>query len=206
MNMSVECIGSITTKLLLDDLIIYFDPVVVGDTADIIFLSGNGLGFNLDVIKKISKKGTLVVGPSSLAHGGQNCAPGESFEIDGLKIRTIPAYFVEQILIEGEGTKNGYVVSGSKTVYFAGPTDVTPEMNVVEADVVIISVLTEKTNLFHALAATNVIHGDTFIPIAYTSDEAFGLKECVRFTRKCVYASDIARSEVPTVDSLNDSE
>jgi L-ascorbate metabolism protein UlaG (beta-lactamase superfamily) len=205
MNMSVECIGSLTTKVLLDDLVIYFDPIVAGDQADIIFLSGQELGFNLDVIKKLSKKGTLIVGPSSLVHGGQNCAPHDTFEIDGLKVRTIPAYFVEQVLVEGAGTKNGYVVSGSKTVYFAGPTDLTPEMNVVEADVAIIPVLTDKTNLFHALAATNVVQANKFIPVSYTKDEVFGLKECVRFTRKCVYRSDIARSEVPLVDTLNDS-
>jgi L-ascorbate metabolism protein UlaG (beta-lactamase superfamily) len=203
MDMLVECMGPVTTKVVLDGLTIYFDPVVVGDAADIIFLSGHPLGFNAEVIAKISKKETIVVGPSSLSYRGQIISPNESFELDGLQIQTLPAYFVEQILVERTGTKIGYVVSGSKTIYFAGPTDVTPEMNVVEADVAILPVITEKTNLFHALAATNVITAEIFVPIAYTEDEAFGLRECVRFTRKCVYPSNIARSEVPVVDSLN---
>jgi len=205
MAMSIECIGPITTKVILDTLVLYFDPVTVDEPADIIFLSGHTLGYNPDVIKKLLKKDTVIVGPSFLKHSGHICAPGMSFEVTGLTITTIPAYFVDHILTETGRPNNGYVISGSESVYFAGPTDVTPEMNVVEADVAIIPVITEHTTLFHALAATNIITAKVFVPVAYTTDEHLGLVTCVRFTRKCVYDSTIARKDVPFVATLNDA-
>jgi hypothetical protein len=79
-------------------------------------------------------------------------------------------------------------------------------MNLIEATYVFLPVAGDNMDLFEALAATNVIGGNTFVPIAYAEEKEEGLLACQRFVHKCVYPSELFRdvSKLPRVPDLNE--
>jgi len=204
MKSKITCFGQNTVKIETNGKIMYFDPTIADKKADLVLYSGFEKGFNLEVLKKIKKKTTKIIAPIIFREEILKVITEENLEIteksfklnDDIKINIVPAYIVDKILNEDYKTFNGYSISaGKEIIYIAGPTGVIPEMNLIEANITILPVAGPFMDLFEALAATNVIKSDVFIPISYSDDEEEGLLSCTRFTKKCMQETMLCRKE-----------
>lgn len=138
-------------KLEIDNKIIHIDPGYTGyfknqnipveeldDKADLILISH----FHKDhlqpeAIEKIFKDGTTIVAPQSckgrIEHDWIPVSPGDSKNYDGIKIVVVNAYNTEQghstRKVHHRGVFVGYLLYvGDMSLYFAGDTDLIPEM------------------------------------------------------------------------------
>ncbi|HLB61875.1 MAG TPA: MBL fold metallo-hydrolase [Actinomycetota bacterium] len=129
-----------------DGLVVYIDPWgVTGDVpADVIFVTHAHFDhFDRDEIERIRKDGTKLVAPRDVADeltGDVTAvAPGESLDVAGIKVRTVPAYNVVEERLQAHPRRNnwvGYVLElGGRAYYHAGDTDHAPELSAVMTDV-----------------------------------------------------------------------
>ncbi|HEY7668434.1 MAG TPA: MBL fold metallo-hydrolase [Actinomycetota bacterium] len=99
--------------------------------------------FQPDEIARLSRSGTKLVAPhdvaAELSGDVTPVAPGETHEVAGVRIATVPAYnVVEERLEKHPRSCNwvGYLVElGGHSYYHAGDTDHAPELDAVKADV-----------------------------------------------------------------------
>lgn len=92
-------------------------------------------------VEKVSKDGTIVVGPAAIAEKVQpdvTIANGETKEVQGIAITGVPMYNLQRgpepgKVFHEKGRGNGYVLAiDGKRVYVAGDTECTPEMKALE--------------------------------------------------------------------------
>ncbi len=130
---------------------IYFDPVMLTGNlppADIILIShAHSDHADLDSLKQVlTSKTVLIISPNVAgfyeSHKDEIGVPavildeGETTEVDGIKIKAVPAYDDQIHFRNGKGM--GFVVSvDGERIYFAGGTRVFPEMAQIESDVTI---------------------------------------------------------------------
>ena len=125
---------------------VYIDPWgVTGDPpADVIFITHAHFDhYNPEDFEKVRRGGTKVVAPRDIAlelSGDVTAvAPGDSFEVEGIKGHAIPAYNVVEDRLENHPRANnwvGYILElGGNSYFHAGDTDHTPELAQVKADV-----------------------------------------------------------------------
>ena len=91
-----------------------------------------------EAINEVREKGTMVVAPENcgekLNYPFESLQPGEEKTINDIKVKAVHAYNVERFRSPGnpfhpKGYGVGYLVTvKGKTIYFAGDTDVIPEM------------------------------------------------------------------------------
>ena len=152
-NISVNAQSSIR---IAGSKIIYFDPFHVDKEthdADVIFVTHEHYDhFEPDSIKKLLKAETILVAPESmkakvLKKSGvleKNCVfyvPNESYELDGLKIETVPAYNKLKPFHPKWNKWLGYIVELDGTRYYvAGDTDVNADILKVKCDVALIPI------------------------------------------------------------------
>ena len=202
----IRCFGQNNVLINTDKKVkIYFEcnSKEVKLKANIILLSGFEDALDLDVLRKIISPKTTIVSPYDISEklGDLNvktCLIGnnESAIIDGIKIVAYPSYILGDLNILDKQTYNGYLVKGEEsetTYYFAGPTSLLPEMNLIESDVAFIPVDGDGMDLFESLAASNVIQTKEFVPITYSQNEAEALISCNRFKLKCPYKTELYR-------------
>jgi L-ascorbate metabolism protein UlaG (beta-lactamase superfamily) len=132
-------------KIKENGKLIYIDPLAVNipDLADYIFITHAHLDhFSIKDIKKISKPGTLIICPKSVAKklGDYNykireVKPGDSFYLDdNFKVEAVDAYNLKSALLwlkaHPKSKQNvGYVLNiDSVRIYHTGDTDYIPEM------------------------------------------------------------------------------
>jgi L-ascorbate metabolism protein UlaG (beta-lactamase superfamily) len=143
-NLKITFIGHASLMFEHGGKVIYSDPVgQYGDfsrlpKADVILEAHeHGDHFDLETIKKISKKGTKVVMTPLCAEklsGGIVLKNGESATVEGIRIEAVPAYNLIHMRSPGmpfhpKGVGNGYILTfGDKRVYVAGDTENIPEM------------------------------------------------------------------------------
>jgi L-ascorbate metabolism protein UlaG (beta-lactamase superfamily) len=129
-----------------DGLNVYIDPwdVTTEDPADVIFITHAHYDhFSKDDLEKVRKDGTKFLAPHDVAQEltGDVTAvrPGDSLEVGGVKVQTVPAYNTAEERLEMHPKANewvGYVLSlGASTYYHAGDTDHLPELSAIRADV-----------------------------------------------------------------------
>lgn len=120
----------------------YIDPAQASfdglPQADYILLTDiHGDHMAPDIVKKLSKAGTVVVCPKAVAASVSDCtvmANGESRDIGPFKVEAVPMYNLTRgpaagQLYHDKGRGNGYVVSyGGKRIYFSGDTENVPEV------------------------------------------------------------------------------
>ena len=152
-NISVNAQSSIRIE---GSKVIYFDPFRVEEDrkdADVIFVTHEHYDhFEPDSIKKLLKADTILVAPESmkaevLKKSGvseKNCVfyvPNESYELDGLKIETVPAYNKLKPFHPKWNKWLGYIVELDGTRYYvAGDTDVNADILKVKCDVALIPI------------------------------------------------------------------
>ena len=170
---------------------VYFDPMGIGGEpkdADVIFVThSHSDHFSIDDIKKLTKKGTVMILPGDCIKAAVDAGltnvvtvwPSKSYEVDGLKFNTVPAYNINKDFHRRERNWVGYVVHvNHASYYFAGDTDKIPEMKDIKADVVFLPVGGTYTMTWpEAVEAANIIRPVIAVPIHFadivgTADDA----------------------------------
>jgi L-ascorbate metabolism protein UlaG (beta-lactamase superfamily) len=119
------------------------------EPADVIFITHAHFDhFQPDEIEKVRKPGTKLVAPTDVAKelGGDVKAvrPGESFDVAGIKVETVPAYNTHPEKLQNHPKQNqwvGYILKlGDHRYYHAGDTDDAPELHSIKTDVAFVPI------------------------------------------------------------------
>ncbi|MCM8789462.1 MAG: MBL fold metallo-hydrolase [Candidatus Omnitrophica bacterium] len=164
--------------------VIYFDPWKLSKStakpADIILVSHDHFDhFSVEDIKLISSDKTVIVSDLSVAQQLKkekfpvkeikSLSPGDSLEVEGVKIKAVPSYNTNKPFHSKESKKIGFIldITGGK-IYYAGDTDVIPEMKDYTCDIALLPV--SGTYVMTAEEAANaalVIKPKIAIPMHY---------------------------------------
>jgi L-ascorbate metabolism protein UlaG (beta-lactamase superfamily) len=134
-----------------DDLTVYIDPwmVTTDDPADVIFITHAHFDhYQHEDIEKISNDETKIVAPQDIARELSGdvtpVSPGDSLEVQGIKIQAVPAYNVVEERLQAHPKENnwvGYILRlGENTYYHAGDTDHLSELESVQTDVAFVPI------------------------------------------------------------------
>jgi L-ascorbate metabolism protein UlaG (beta-lactamase superfamily) len=157
---------------------VYIDPFRVNadlPKADVIFITHSHFDhLSEDDIKKLSTVKTQFVVPIEAAGkmSGRKLLvvePGKSYEIDGIRFSTVPAYNVGKEFHPKSTGGVGYIIDvDGMRVYHAGDTDLIDEMKGIDVDVALLPIGGHYTmDIEDAIKATKVIRAKAFIPIHY---------------------------------------
>jgi len=134
---NIKWLGHDTFRIEYFKKIIYTDPFKISrnEKADIILITHEHYDhFSKDDIAKISGENTVIISTPKVIEqckSGKKTAllPGESTEIDGIKIEAIPAYNINKRYHPMEDKKLGFIINlGNMRIYHAGDTDLIKEM------------------------------------------------------------------------------
>ena len=95
--------------------------------------------------------------------------PDKSYEMDGIRFRTVPAYNKDKEFHPRSNGWVGYIIDADGTsVYHAGDTDLIDEMRKIDVDVALLPIGGHYTmDLEDAIKATTMIRARVFIPMHY---------------------------------------
>ena len=134
-----------STLLFQNGKRIWFDPWRLKDgvpKADILFIThAHGDHLSPEDVDRIQERGTVLIGPPDCLEPLKGATkhivkPGDELEIEGLKIKVVPAYNLEKTFHPKANNWVGFIVDiGGVLYYSAGDTDHIPEMRGIRADV-----------------------------------------------------------------------
>ena len=164
--------------------IIYMDTYEMQEKkhdADIIFITHTHYDhFSLKDIEKVKKKDTVIVGPKGteevqkigfLKENIKIVKPNQSYEIEGIKVETVPAYNLDKKFHPKENEWVGYILNlqGAK-YYIAGDTDDIEEIRNIKCDVAFIPIGgTYTMDAKEAANLVNVMQPKIVVPTHYGS-------------------------------------
>jgi len=171
-----------STIRIQGEKVVYIDPTsIYGEPhdADIILITHTHSDhFLLADIKKLAKDTTVLVIPESgikKVKDFDTCKvmsvnPMNDYEINGIKVKTVPAYNIGKDFHKKESNLVGYIVYiNNASYYMAGDLDIIPELKDIKADVVFLPVggtytMTDE----EAAKAANTIMPKVAVPIHFT--------------------------------------
>jgi len=123
--------------------VIYIDPYQIsgGEKADIILLTHDHFDhLSQEDIDKVAKPETIYVAPpsvtKSLSGNIKTINKGDQITVEGIIIEAVASYNIDKEFHPQSADNVGYIATIDGTrIYFAGDTDVIPEMNDVKADI-----------------------------------------------------------------------
>ena len=191
MNTDYVTINTQSSIKISLDKIIYFDPFKIDDNAsdaDIIFITHEHYDhFDKASIDKIKNDNTVVIAPKSMEKVINSIEfkdyiyldPNEEINIDGINIKTIPAYNIEKNFHPRENNWLGYIMNYNNiTYYIAGDTDKTKESETVKCDIAFLPIGGYYTmDVNEATELAKIINPKVLIPIHYGSivgDKEYG--------------------------------
>ena len=200
---NIECLGHSTIKIN-GDKIIYIDPFNIKENykdADIIFITHSHYDhFSKEDILKVKKESTKIIVPEDLysevtSIGFNNIMtvlPNNSYSVDNIKFRTIPAYNTNKNFHPKENKWVGYILDIDDLKYYiAGDTDITIENKDVVCDIAFLPIGGVYTmDYIEASKLANTIKPKIVIPIHYgsivgTKSDALKFKELIDSGIEC---------------------
>ncbi|HOO89458.1 MAG TPA: MBL fold metallo-hydrolase [Syntrophales bacterium] len=179
--------------------VIYIDPWKLKDVkeADIILVSHSHHDhLSVEDIKKIQKNDTIIITTPDCTDGLTGdirvVKPGDVVQIGEISVEAVPSYNVDKAFHPKENNWLGFVVTvGGKRIYYCGDTDLIPEMESIEADIMLVPVGgTYTMTAEEAARAVNMIKPKIAIPIHY--DDIVGTEDdAKRFKGLCEVPVDI---------------
>jgi L-ascorbate metabolism protein UlaG (beta-lactamase superfamily) len=155
--------------------VIYIDPYKLGfpEVGDVILITHDHPHHcSPDDVKWLRKGATVIVAPEACAAkfkgDVRTVVPGDNLTIRGVTIEVVPAYNLDKQFHLKEAGGVGYIVTTVEgiRVYHAGDTDLIPEMDQVEADVVLLPIGgTYTMDAAEAAQAANKIKPQVAIPM-----------------------------------------
>ncbi len=144
-NITLEWTGHAGFLIKVKGKIIYIDPYKLpagagSEKADLILITHSHYDHcSIEDLQRIVKDNTVVICPADCSSkltrlhekiNLQVIEPGMEIEIEGTRIKAIPAYNVDKEFHPKSEYWNGYVVEiEGKKIYHAGDTDLIPEMS-----------------------------------------------------------------------------
>ncbi len=181
--------------------IIYIDPYRIEKEvhdADIIFITHDHYDhYSEEDIEKVMKEDTIIVAPKTAPIFNKiknkvEVIPNEKYEINGIKIETIPAYNIKKQFHPKSNEWVGYILEiEGKRYYIAGDTDITPENQQVKCDIAFVPVGgTYTMDYKEAAELINIIKPKIAIPMHYgsivgTKQDAENFKKLLNPEIKC---------------------
>ena len=181
--------------------IIYSDPYKIEKEkhdADIIFITHDHYDhYSEEDIEKVMKEDTIIVAPKTAPIFNKiknkvEVIPNEKYEINGIKIETIPAYNIKKQFHPKSNEWVGYILEiEGKRYYIAGDTDITPESQQVKCDIAFVPVGgTYTMDYKEAAELINIIKPKIAIPMHYgsivgTKQDAENFKKLLNPEIKC---------------------
>ncbi len=150
MTISIRWLGHASFQINVDDKVIYVDlyrsknlrervPDVLPPATLILATHSHNDHCFPEAIKEVRSKDTVVIAPADCGEKLDgyitSLKPGEDAEVQGVGIKAVHAYNVKRFRSPGspyhpKGFGVGYLITAKgKTIYFAGDTDVIPEMS-----------------------------------------------------------------------------
>ena len=181
--------------------IIYIDPYRIEKEvhdADIIFITHDHYDhYSEEDIEKVMKEDTIIVAPKTAKIFNKiknkvEVIPNEKYEINGIKIETIPAYNIKKQFHPKSNEWVGYILEiEEKRYYIAGDTDITQENQQVKCDIAFVPVGgTYTMDYKEAAELINIIKPKIAIPMHYgsivgTKQDAENFKKLLNPEIKC---------------------
>ena len=173
----INCHSSIK---IMKGIIIYFDPFRINEEkhdADLILITHDHYDhYSPEDIKKVIKKDTIIVAPKTIneLNNKENITfvePNQTYNINGYKIDTIPAYNISKHFHPKENNWIGYIIEIDGLKYYvAGDIDITPENRQIKCDVALIPIGgTYTMDYKEASELINIIKPKIAIPTHYGS-------------------------------------
>ena len=163
--------------------VIYIDPFQMREEpkdGDYILITHDHYDhFSPEDIAKVSKKETVLVVPEKMEKQAQEAAalvgkiitvkPEMEYQIDELKLETVPAYNSMKPFHPKSAGWVGYILHiGGKRIYAAGDTDATKEAKQVKCDIALVPIGgTYTMDAKKAAELVNTIRPETAIPTHY---------------------------------------
>lgn len=182
---------------------IYIDPFKIekeAHDADIILITHDHYDhYSQEDIEKVIKENTIIVAPKTVKVVGRvenviKVIPNEIYEIEGIKIETIPAYNISKHFHPKSNEWVGYILEiEQKRYYIAGDTDITPENQKVKCDMAFVPVGgTYTMNYKEAAELVNIIKPKIAVPIHYgsivgTKQDAENFKKLLDKNIDCIF-------------------
>ncbi len=176
----ITWLGHATIRIKTEDLLLYFDPYKIQqrERADLVLVSHEHFDHcSLEDLKQVSTKKTHFVGSPKTEGALRRIAnrrytiveAGQQIEAAGVLIRAVPAYNIDKPFHPKEMKGVGYIVEvDDKKVYFAGDTDLIPEMKDIACDIAILPVGgTYTMNADEAAKAFQLVGATEGIPMHY---------------------------------------
>ena len=175
-GVEVEWLGHAGFKLK-SEAVVYLDPYLLSsdpEKADVIMITHEHYDHcDPDRVRQLSKEGTVVVTTAACAAklGGDVSVveAGDEVTVENIAIKAVPAYNIGKPY-HSRGKGVGYVFRlGGKRIYYAGDTDLIPEMGELgEVDIAILPVGgTYTMDVSEAAEAAGVIGPEVAIPMHY---------------------------------------
>lgn len=176
-NIEVNCHSSIKIS---ENKIIYIDPFNIKKElhdADIVLITHDHYDhYSPEDIEKIVNQDTIIVAPKTVKALSKmknviSVEPNNAYEIEGIKIQTIPSYNINKKFHPKENEWVGYIIEINNIRYYiAGDTDIIPENKLVKCDVAFIPVGgTYTMNYEEAAELANIIKPKIAVPTHYGS-------------------------------------
>ncbi len=178
-NLEIKKLRHATFKIVFESKVIYIDPFRLPENqekADYIFITHEHFDHcSPEDVKKILKDETKIITIDSVKEALKDLTknfivvkPNQEFEIDDIKVKTIPAYNINKFRSPGivfhpkEDGKVGFILEiKGKRIYHAGDTDFIEEMKELK-DIDLALIPVSGTYVMTAEEAASAVN--TFLP------------------------------------------
>jgi len=178
------------------DKIIYIDPWKIPKSApkaDLILVTHSHFDhLSPGDINLLKKEGTVIIcsadSVSQLSGDVRAISPGQELEVQGIKIKAVPAYNASKPFHPRQNKWSGYIVTvEGVSIYHAGDTDFIPEMkDLGKINIALLPVGGKYTmNAEEAAKAANVIKADISIPMHYGAGVVGDEEDAEKFKELC---------------------